>query len=197
MLKRKRTSPPGSPAPSKRPPREESPVPLASNGEPVEVVPGKSETIVADLNVVKQRVGQPHASVGAVLQAEQAVQVGADRESEEAKKATPSLENISHGQLQVNSVATADSQGVANLGKRAGADPLGFAEQSQVVASGVQASSSLATPIARTPDAVEWQHTIPSHAGLIMFVSRSSRICPKFLASWKGRASWVSGKRER
>lgn len=168
MLKRKRASPPASNVANKRPARGESPIPLGANGEPVEVVPGKSERVAGDLHVVKQRVGQPHSSVGAIVQAEQAVQLG-DRDYDEVKKSTPSLENLSHGQLLVNSVATSDQHGTFIPGRRAGADPAGFGEQSHVMSTGVQASLPSGTPGLRTTDGTTEQHTIPSHAGKMFY----------------------------
>lgn len=164
-LKRKRESPPASNIPNKRPAREESPVPLGANGEPLEVVPGKSERVAGDLHVVKQRVGQLHSSVGAILQAEQAVLVGFDRDYEEVKKVTPSLENLSHGQLLVNSITTTDQHGAFIPGRRAGADPAGFGEHSHSMSTGMQASVPSGTPGSRTTDGTAEQHTIPSHAG--------------------------------
>ncbi|KAG0627188.1 hypothetical protein M758_2G180500 [Ceratodon purpureus] len=164
MLKRKRASPPASIVSNKRPARGESPIPLGANGELVEVVPGKSERVAGDLHVVKQRVGQPHSSVGAVLQAEQAVQFG-DRDYDEVKKSAPSLENLSHGQLLVNSVPTSDQHGTFIPGRRAGADPAGFGEKSHLMSSSMQASLPSGTPGLRTSDSTTDQHTIPSHAG--------------------------------
>lgn len=163
ILKRKRTSPPPSQISNKRPAIEDSPVPLGPNGEPVEVVPGKSERVAGDLNVVKQRVGQPHSSVGAILQAEQSVQLGGDRDYEEAKKNNPNLENISHGQLLVNSVAPADQSGAFLLGRKAGADPAGFGQQPHLMPIGLQLSSGI--PGSRTNGGTTEQHIIPSHAG--------------------------------
>lgn len=181
-LKRKQPSSPAlSPPLSKRLPppreREESPVPLAANGKPFEVVPGKGETIVADLDVIKQRVGQLHASVGAVLQAEQAVlQVGGVEgdNNEEAKKATstpiPSLENISHGQLHAKPVATDDHSSVLGVGKRVGADPSGYSKLLEVAAvtKGVEASSAVTLNVRKSDGGEkkqQQQHTIPSHSG--------------------------------
>jgi hypothetical protein len=168
MLKRKRASPPSSTVSNKRSARGGSPIPLGANGEPVEVVPGKSERVAGDLDVVKQRVGQPHSSVGAILQAEQAVELG-DRDYEEVKKITPSLENLSHVQLLVSSVATFDQHGTFLPGRRAGADPAGFGEQSHLMSTGMQASLPSGTPGLRTIDGTTEQHTIPSHAGKMFY----------------------------
>jgi len=167
MLKRKRESTPASNIPNKKLAREESPVPLGANGEPMEVVPGKSERVAGDLHVVKQRVGQIHSSVGAILQAEQAVLAGFDRDYEEVKKATPSLENLSHGQLLVNSVIASNQAGAFNPGRRAGADPAGFGGQSHLMS--MQASLPSGTPGSRTTDSTTEQHTIPSHAGKMLY----------------------------
>lgn len=157
MLKRKRPSPPSSP-PSKRPPREESPSPLpsAANGEPVEVVFSRSDSLDVDDDIVKQE--------GTALQAaEQGVHLGADnKDDEEGKKGTPILEpNISQGHIPQgnNSVATPDEHGVTSDAKLPESD-----DQKQLVA----ASSSLATPSPRTQDDAEKLHTIPSHAGEII-----------------------------
>ena len=152
MLKRKRPSPPSSP-PSKRPPREESPLPLpsAANGEPVEVVFGRSDNLDVDDDIVKQEGT-------AVQAAEEGVHVEADnKDDEEGKKGTLILEtNISQGN---NSVATPDEHGVTTDAKLPESD-----DQKQLVA----ASSSLATPSPRTQDDAEKLHTIPSHAGEII-----------------------------
>jgi hypothetical protein len=182
MLKRKRESPLASNIPNKKPAREESPVPLGANGEPVEVVPGKSERVAGDLHVIKQRVGQLHSSVGAILQAEQAVLAGFDRDYEEVKKATPSLENLSHGQLLVNSIIASDQHGPFIPGRRAGADPAGFGGQSHLMSTGIPASLPSGTPGSRTTDStteVTEQHTIPSHAGKMLSTTTYSLIhCP-------------------
>lgn len=170
MLKRKRAGSPASNVANKKPGGGESPVPLGANGEPVEVVPGKSERVAGDLHVVKQRVGQPHNSVGAILQAEQAVHLG-DRDYEEVKKSTPSLENLSHGQLLVNSLTTSDQHGAFIPGRRAGADPAGFGEQSHLMSTGMQAPLPSGTPGLRTTDGTTEQHTIPSHAGKILYTT--------------------------
>lgn len=157
MLKRKRLSPPLSP-PSKRPPREESPLPLplAANGEPVEVVSSRSDNLDVDDDIVKQE--------GTVLPAaEQGVHVGADiKDDEEEKKGTPTLEtSISQGHILQgnNSVATPDEHGVTTHAKVQGPD-----DQMQLA----EASSSLVTPSPKTQDDAEKQHTIPSHAGEII-----------------------------
>ncbi|CAK9268703.1 unnamed protein product [Sphagnum jensenii] len=187
-LKRKRTTPPASPVPSKKPPREnlpraaaESPpiiIPLAPNGEPVEVVPGKGESIATDHHVIKQRIGQPHVSVRVVLNAEQAIQSGVDREpSDELKKATPYLENISHGQLQVKSVPVSGGGGggggsqqasFLNPRKRVGADPAGFGTPSPSAPPASQVPPSVVvgpTTVMRMPSSEAVSHAIPSHAG--------------------------------
>jgi hypothetical protein len=188
-LKRKRTTPPASPVPSKKPPREnlaraaaESPpiiiIPLAPNGEPVEVVPGKGESIATDHHVIKQRIGQPHVSVRVVLNAEEAIQSGVDREpSDELKKATPYLENISHGQLQVKSVPVSGGGGggggsqqasFLNPRKRVGADPAGFGTPSPSAPPASQVPPSVVvgpTAVMRMPSSEAVSHAIPSHAG--------------------------------
>ena len=174
MLKRKRASPSIFDVSNKRPARGESPIPLGANREPVEVVPGKSERVAGDLHVVRQRVGQPHSSVGAILQAEQAVQYG-DRDYEEVKKSTPSLENLSHGQLLVSSVTPSDQHGAFIPGRRAGADPAGFGEQSHLMSTGMQASLLSGTPGLRTTDGTTEQHTIPSHAGKMFYTPIQGR----------------------
>ncbi|KAH9571668.1 hypothetical protein CY35_02G106000 [Sphagnum magellanicum] len=187
-LKRKRTTPPASPVPSKKLPREnlpraaaESPpiiIPLGPNGEPVEVVPGKGESIATDHHVIKQRIGQPHVSVRVVLNAEQAIQSGVEREpSDELKKATPYLENISHGQLQVKSVPVSGGGGggggsqqasFLNPRKRVGADPAGFGTPSPSAPPASQVPPSIVvgpTTVMRMPSSEAVSHAIPSHAG--------------------------------
>lgn len=112
-LKRKFPSPSGSPTP-KRIIREESPIsdsriPVSASGEPLEVFPGKFEQLSTDPLVVKQRLGKRHASISALIQREQAVQLQGGLEDDEmrfgkARSSVMLLENISHGQLQVISV---------------------------------------------------------------------------------------------
>ncbi|KAG6554229.1 hypothetical protein Mapa_004145 [Marchantia paleacea] len=102
MLKRKRTSPPESPAPSKKPTPEESGPPWSSSvpGEVSEVLPGKGQAFPGDSRVTKQQLGQPHESVTGLLAAEEAVVSGVEKDGDgdPKTKVTTPVENVSHGQ---------------------------------------------------------------------------------------------------
>ncbi|KAL2642035.1 hypothetical protein R1flu_009622 [Riccia fluitans] len=102
MLKRKRTSPPESPAPNKKPTPEESGTPRSSSvpGEVSEVIAGKTHPLPGDSRVTKQQVGRPHESVTGLLAAEEAVVSGVEKDADGDPKAklTTSVENLSHGQ---------------------------------------------------------------------------------------------------
>ncbi|KAL3695574.1 hypothetical protein R1sor_009650 [Riccia sorocarpa] len=102
MLKRKRTSPPESPAPYKKPTPEESGPPWSSSApeDVPEVMAGKSEALPGDSRVTKQQVGQPHESITGMLAAEAAVvsSVEKDADGDPKGKLTTSVENLSHGQ---------------------------------------------------------------------------------------------------
>lgn len=152
MLKRKRLTPPGSPA-SKRPPRGASPNSVTANGEPAESVPKRTGSNLADLNVVKQDVGKPGAVVGTT----ESVEPGADRVNDEETKVIAKAQ----GEIQVTSAATAEDQ----PGQKTDVDTLQAGDQSQSVATGVQVSSSLATSSVTTVADEVKHHTIPSHAG--------------------------------
>lgn len=133
MLKRKQESPWASNIPNKKPARENFSARLGADGE---IVTGKSERISGDHHVVHQLGVQLHSSIEAVLEAEQTVLAGYERDYEEVKKATPILENLSHGQLVVYS----DKREGLISGRRSSAGLLGFEGQLH-------------------------QHAIPTHAG--------------------------------
>lgn len=147
MLKRKRLTPPGSPAVSKRPPRGESPHTTA-NGEPTEPVSKKLNA--SDLNAAKPDVAKKPESL----------EPGVERKLDQGTKACSN----SQGDLQVSpgaTTTTADQQASAGP-KAADVDTSGVGDQSQSV---VQVSSSLATSSVTTQAEDEKHHTIPSHAG--------------------------------
>jgi SWI/SNF related-matrix-associated actin-dependent regulator of chromatin subfamily C len=163
MLKRKRLTPPGSPA-SKRPPRGASPNSVTANGEPAESVPKRTGSNLADLNVVKQDVGKPGAVVGTT----ESVEPGADRVNDEETKVIAKTQ----GEIQVTSAATAED----HPGPKADGDTLQAGDQSQSVATGVQVSSSLATSSVTTVADEVKHHTIPSHAGMMEILTKALSI---------------------
>lgn len=158
MLKRKRLTPPGSPALNKRPPRGESPhSTTTANGEPVqpveplEPVPKK---LAADLNAVNKQ--------DVATKPEESVEPGTEAKLEKGIKAL-SNSNL-QGDLQVSSGATAEAVAAARTASD-GPKADGNASADVSVATGVQVSSSLATSSVMTQAEEEKHHTIPSHAG--------------------------------
>ena len=166
MLKRKRLTPPGSPA-SKRPPRGASPNTLTPNGEPADSTPKRSGSNLADHNVVKQDVGKPDSVVG-TDRATEAVEPGADRVKDEGNEVVAKTQ----GEIQVSSAATADQHG-----QKADLDTVQAGDQSQSVATGVQVSSSLATSSLTTVAEEVKHHTIPSHAGMKGILPKAFALC--------------------
>lgn len=162
MLKRKRLTPPGSPA-SKKPPRGASPSALTSNGEPAESVSKRSGSNLADHNVVKQDVGRPDAVVG-TERATDSVEPGADRVNDEGNK--------SIAKPQLIFVAAAEQPG-----QKADVDTSQLGDQSKSVATGDGQVSSLATSSLTAVVEEVKHHTIPSHAGRKGILSESLALC--------------------
>ncbi|KAH7442460.1 hypothetical protein KP509_03G090000 [Ceratopteris richardii] len=116
-LKRKHPSPTSSSV-SKRMCKEESSVsgesheaPPASAGLP-EVLSERCEQLSSEPLVIKQRIGSQHVSIAALLQREhQGRHDDEDSRSTRIKSPAITLENISHGQLQVISVVPSSISG--------------------------------------------------------------------------------------
>lgn len=157
MLKRKRLTPPGSPALNKRPPRGESPhTTTTANGEPVEPLEPVPKKLAADLNAVNKQ--------DVATKPEESVEPGTEAKLEKGIKAL-SNSNL-QGDLQVSSGATAEAEAVA-AARMASDGPKadGNASADVSVATGVKVSSSLATSSVMNQADEEKHHTIPSHAG--------------------------------
>lgn len=155
MLKRKRLTPPGSPAVSKRPPRGESP--HTANGDPGgEPNSKKITSSVTDLNAAKpDAVAKPED----VAPGSESLDPGTESVLEKGVNACSN----SH-------VTDADASGVetnAISAEKADADAdVVAADQAQDMATGVQVSSSLAASSVTLQAEDEKLHTIPSHAGM-------------------------------